>query len=123
AGKQAIADEEEVLEEIRLALMQTGRKAGIYIAHKRRESENQQKRLMFYKYIPEVCKALSTITKANEENLKKKMEKMVLEKLKIDEQKEEEDRKKTEKTLANDDNSFITKPKPEKEENKKKLKK
>ena len=122
AGKQAIADEEEVLEEIRLALMQTGRKAGIYIAQKRRSFENQQKRLMFYKYIPEVCKALSAITNENEENLKKKMEQMVLEKLKIDEKKEEEERKKAEKTIANDDNSFIAK-KPKKEEQKKKSKK
>ncbi len=114
AGKQAIADEEEVLEEIRLALMQTGRKAGIYIAHKRREAENQQKRLMFYKYIPEVCKALSTITKANEGGLKEKMEKMVLARLKIDEAKEAEERARTEKTIKEDDNSFVTKPKEEK---------
>lgn len=111
AGKQAIADEEEVLEEIRLALMQTGRKAGIYIAHKRREAENQQKRAMFYKYIPEICKALSTITKANEAELKKQMEKMVLTKLKLEEAKDEEERKKTAKALAADENSFITEPK------------
>ena len=114
AGKQAIADEEEVLEEIRLALMQTGRKAGIYIAHKRREAENQQKRLMFYKYIPEICKALSTITKANESGLKEKMEKMVVAKLKIDEVADEAERARTEKALKNDDNSFVTKPKVEK---------
>lgn len=114
AGKQAIADEEEVLEEIRLALMQTGRKAGIYIAHKRREAENQQKRLMFYKYIPEICRALSTITKANEEGLKKNMEKMVMTKLKLDEIKEAAETAKVEKTLKDDDNSFITKPKAEK---------
>jgi DNA topoisomerase-6 subunit B len=120
AGKQAIADEEEVLEEIRLALMQTGRKAGIYIAHKRREAESQQKRLMFYKYIPEICKALSTITKASEDSLKKNMEKMVLAKLKIDDAKEAEEKKKMEKTLAEDDNSRVIKQKPAKEEGKKK---
>jgi len=114
AGKQAIADEEEVLEEIRLALMQTGRKAGIYIAHKRREVENQQKRLMFYKYIPEICKALSTITKASEDGLKKSMEKMVMTKLKIDEAKDEEEKARVDKALKEDDNSFITKPKVEK---------
>ncbi len=114
AGKQAIADEEEVLEEIRLALMQTGRKAGIYIAHKRREAENQQKRLMFYKYIPEITRALSTITKANEGELRKSMEKMVLTKLKLEEAKDEELRKQTEKTLAADENSTIVEPKKEK---------
>ena len=114
AGKQAIADEEEVVEEIRLALMQTGRKAGIYIAHKRREAENQQKRQMFYKYIPEIVKALSTITKANENELKKSMEKMVLAKLKLEEAKDEELRKQTEKALAEDENSMIVEPKKEK---------
>jgi DNA topoisomerase-6 subunit B len=114
AGKQAIADEEEVLEEIRLALMQTGRKAGIYIAHKRREVENQQKRLMFYKYIPEICRALSNITKSNEDTMKKNMEKMVMTKLQLDEKSDEAERKRTEKALAEDDNSFITKPKVEK---------
>ena len=122
AGKQAIADEEEVLEEIRLALMQTGRKAGIYIAHKRREAENQQKRLMFYKYIPEICKALSTITKANETDLKKQMEKMVLTKLKLEEAKDAEEKKKTEKALAADENSHIVEPKKEKVKNTEKSK-
>ncbi|VVB76197.1 Type 2 DNA topoisomerase 6 subunit B [uncultured archaeon] len=115
AGKQAIADEEEVLEEIRLALMQTGRKAGIYIAHKRREAENQQKRIMFYKYIPEICKAISTITKANEDTLKKNMEKMVLTKLKLEEAKEAEEKARVDKVLAADDNSTITKLKQPKE--------
>ncbi len=114
AGKQAIADEEDVLEEIRLALMQTGRKAGIYIAHKRREAENQQKRQMFYKYIPEITRALSTITKASEPDLRKNMEKMVLTKLKLEEAKEAQEKARVDKVLKDDDNSFITKPKAEK---------
>jgi DNA topoisomerase-6 subunit B len=120
AGKQAIADEEEVLEEIRLALMQTGRKAGIYIAHKRREAENQQKRQMFYKYIPEITRALSAITRADEGDLRKKMEKMVLNKLKLDEAKDAEEKAKTEKALAADDNSLIVKQKEVKKEDTKK---
>jgi len=124
AGKQAIADEEEVMEEVRLALMQTGRKAGVYIAHRRREAENQQKRLMFYKYIPEICRALSSITKSNEGKLKESMEKMVLAKLKLEEAKDEQQRKQTEKTLADDDNSFVIEPKNEKKkEEHKKVKK
>ncbi|MCX6803138.1 MAG: DNA topoisomerase VI subunit B [Candidatus Diapherotrites archaeon] len=114
AGKQAIADEEEVLEEIRLALMQTGRKAGIYIAHKRREAENQQKREMFYKYIPEICKAFSAITKSNESEMRKNMEKLVLQKLKLEEAKDAEEKARVDKVLKEDDNSFITKPKAEK---------
>ncbi len=85
AGKQAIADEDEVIEEIRLALMQSGRKAGNYIAGKRREKEKQLKRELFYKYIPEVVAALNSLTGANKADLKKKLEKMVLEKLRLEE--------------------------------------
>ena len=88
AGKQAIADEDEVMEELRLALMQTGRRAGVYISRKRREAENQMKREMFYKYIPEIAKALNEITKANEKDIKVKMEKLVLEKLQLEEAEE-----------------------------------
>ncbi len=88
AGKQAIADEDEVMEEVRLALMQSGRKTGMYISRKRKEKEKQMKREMFYKYIPEVAGALSRITKKNEEKLKNQLEKLVLEKLKLEEAKD-----------------------------------
>jgi len=71
AGKQAIADEAEVIEEIRLALMQSGRKAGRYISGKRREAERQMKRELFYKYIPELFGALYQITKADKDILEK----------------------------------------------------
>ncbi|MFH1240287.1 MAG: DNA topoisomerase VI subunit B [Candidatus Diapherotrites archaeon] len=87
AGKQAIADEEEVVEELRLALMDSGRKAGRFISGKKREKEMQMKRQLFYKYIPEIAGALGRLTKTNEDMLKKNLEKMVLEKLKLDEAK------------------------------------
>lgn len=85
AGKGAIADEDEVMEEIRLALMQSGRRAGVFISRQKRDKENQMKREMFYKYIPEITAALSKITDAKDAELKKKMQKLVLEKLKLDE--------------------------------------
>lgn len=97
AGKQAITDEKEVMEELRLAIMQCGRKTSRYIKAKRREIENQMKRDMFYKYIPEVAGALSNVTKANKDVLVKNMEKLVLEKLNLKkpgEENEEEDEKK-----------------------------
>ena len=90
AGKQAVADEDEVVEEIRLALMQTGRKAGRYISGKRREAEMQMKRELFYKYIPEIVAALNQITKTDKALLDKKLRKMVLTKLKLEEAKEAE---------------------------------
>ena len=90
AGKQAIADEEEILEEIRLALMDSGRKTAHYIIGKRREQEKQMKRQLFYKYIPEIAQALGHLTKEKQEILKKKLEKMVLDKLKLEEAREAE---------------------------------
>ncbi len=95
-GKQAISDEEEVLEEIRRALMDTGRKAGNYISAKRREKEKQMKREIFYKYIPEIAMALSKITKKPEEKIKKNLEKLVLEKLRLEDQEEEANKVKEE---------------------------
>jgi DNA topoisomerase VI subunit B len=107
AGKQSVADEDEVLEEVRLALMNTGRRAGIYISHKRKEAENQMKRKMFYKYIPEIARALNMITKTDEDDLKKRMEKLVLEKLKLDEAKEAEEMKKLEEKMDKDSKSSV----------------
>lgn len=119
AGKQSVADEEEVLEELRLALMNTGRRAGIYISHKRKEAENQLKRKMFYKYIPEIAKALTAITNANEEKIKTNMEKLVLEKLRLDEAKDKEELNKLEEQMKNDSKSSTIKPKEEKKSKKK----
>jgi len=84
AGKQAIADEEDVTEELRLALMQCARRTSQYINAKRREIENKMKRDMFYKYIPEIATALSNITKADKDVLIKKLENLVLTKLKLE---------------------------------------
>ena len=92
AGKQAIADEDEIVEEIRLALMQSGRKAGHYISGKRREAERQMKRELFYKYIPEIVAALYQITKADKKGLDSSLRKMVLLKLKLEDEKEARER-------------------------------
>ena len=108
AGKQSVADEDEVLEEIRLALMNTGRRAGIYISHKRKEEENQLKRKMFYKYIPEIAKALKEITGSNEDEIKKRMEKLVLEKLKLEEAEDAKELANMQKKMDKDSKSTIT---------------
>ncbi len=116
AGKQAIADEDEVIEEIRLALMQTGRKAGRYISGKRREAERLMKREIFYKYIPEIVGALNQITNDSKETLDKKLRKMVLTKLKLDDAKEAEE----EEAKNGNENGKAKEEKPKKEEKSKK---
>ena len=99
AGKQAISDEEEIMEELRLALMDAGRKTGMFIAGKRKEQEKKMKREMFYKYIPEIAVALNRITKEEEGKIKKNLEKLVLEKLKLEEEEEKEVQKEIDETM------------------------
>ncbi len=100
AGKQAIADEEDVTEELRLALMQCARRTSQYINARRREIENKMKRDMFYKYIPEIATALSNVTKVDRDLLIKKLENLVLTKLRLEKpeiEKEKELERKREK--------------------------
>jgi len=84
AGKQAITDEADVVEELRLALMQCARRTSHYINAKRREIENKMKRDMFYKFIPEIAAALSNVTKADKKMMIAKLENLVLTKLKLE---------------------------------------
>ncbi|RLG70978.1 MAG: DNA topoisomerase VI subunit B [Candidatus Iainarchaeum archaeon] len=94
AGKQAIADEEEIMEELRLALMDCGRRISKYIAGKQREYERKMKKETFFKYIPEVAEALHKVTKENSEMLKKRLERLVLERLKLEEKEVDDNEKK-----------------------------
>lgn len=89
AGKSAIADEEEILTEIKLALMDVSRRLGRYIIDKKKEAEKQEKRKVFSKYSPEIVASLSRITGADAGVLQKKLDKMVLEKLKMDDLEDE----------------------------------
>jgi len=89
AGKQAISDEDEIMEELRLALMDSGRKAGAYIAGKKKEQERKMKKELFYKYIPETAWAIEAITKQSRKTLEKNLEKLVLEKLKLEDEEDE----------------------------------
>ncbi len=103
AGKSAIADEEEILAEIKLALMDVSRRLGKYIVDKKKEAEKLEKRKVFAKYAPEIVNALSRITGANAPLLQKKLDKMVLEKLKMDDLEEEEVPVKGKKKIKEED--------------------
>jgi len=90
AGKQAISDEDEIMEELRLALMETGRKIYTYIGHQRRQAEKEAKRKMFYKYATEVAAAVADLTGKNKKTVEDKLHALVLKHLKMEEQKEKE---------------------------------
>ncbi len=86
AGKTAIAEEEEIVNDIKLALMDVSRKVGGFIIQKKREAERKEKRRVFSKYVPEIVAALSRSTGKSKELLEKNLMTMVLEKLKLDDE-------------------------------------
>jgi len=94
AGKEAISDEEEIIKEIKLALMEAARKVSMYISGQRRKSDQERKKKTFEKYVPETAKAVATLSGANEKELEMKLIKIVNEKyadILEDENEEEEE--------------------------------
>ena len=85
AGKQAVSDEDEIMEELRLALMDVGRKIFKFIGQKRREEEKEKKRRLFYKHASEVAAAIAKLTGKSREPIEKKLHSIVLARLRLDE--------------------------------------
>lgn len=84
AGKQAVSSEEEIMEELRLALMDTGRKTYRFISGKKKEQERQMKKRIFMKYAVEIAIALSELTGKQKEKIEKHLLEIVMQKLKLD---------------------------------------
>ena len=61
-AKEAIAHYPEIIKEIKLALMECGRKLSIYINKKRQVADQQNRVNIFENYIPEVAGSLSRLT-------------------------------------------------------------
>lgn len=61
-SKEAIADYDEIRKEMRLALMECGRKLGIYLRRRQRMKREGERRSLFERYIGEVAKACGAIT-------------------------------------------------------------
>jgi DNA topoisomerase VI subunit B len=87
AGKSAVSDDSDIVNEIKLALMDVARRVGIYIIEKKREEEKKEKKKVFAKYAPYVVDALiHTTGEKNRDLLLKNLNNMVLEKLRLEEQ-------------------------------------
>jgi DNA topoisomerase-6 subunit B len=65
-SKEAVADYDEIVREIRLALQECGRKLGIFVKRRKREAEAERKRSYIEKYIPTIGEALQEILSFNE---------------------------------------------------------
>ncbi len=82
AGKQALSDDEDIIQELRFALMDAGRKLKSHLSGIRREQARTRRNELFNKYIPEISRSLSKITKASEPDIRGRLQKIVNAKLK-----------------------------------------
>jgi DNA topoisomerase-6 subunit B len=60
-AKESIASYPEILKELRLALMEAGRRLGAFVRHRRRVADEEKKRSYIEKYIPHIGDALQQI--------------------------------------------------------------
>ncbi len=79
AGKLAVSAEDEIVQEIRFALMDCARQIGIYLHGIAHAEEQEHRRQIFVRYVGEVAQALSEITGKPKEPLLKKLEKIAKE--------------------------------------------
>ncbi len=68
-SKEAIADYDEIRQEVRLAVQECGRKLAAYLNRRRRQKYEGQRRNIFERYISEVVEACATIKRVNREQL------------------------------------------------------
>ncbi|MFH0970039.1 MAG: DNA topoisomerase VI subunit B [Candidatus Diapherotrites archaeon] len=88
AGKQAVSNETEIVEEIRLALMDAGRRTARYIIGKEREKLKQEKKRIYMKYAVEVAIALGELTEQPPKPIEHKLLDTVAKRLKLDDEQE-----------------------------------
>jgi DNA topoisomerase-6 subunit B len=60
-SKEAVASYPEILKELRLALMEAGRRLGVFVRHRRRVADEAKKRSYIEQYIPHIGDALQQI--------------------------------------------------------------
>jgi DNA topoisomerase-6 subunit B len=68
-SKEAIADYDEIRKEMKLALMECGRKLGTYLRKRQKMRRESERRDIFERYIGEITKAVSAINGVDEKKL------------------------------------------------------
>ncbi|MDV3104379.1 DNA topoisomerase VI subunit B [Thermococcus waiotapuensis] len=69
-GKQSIASDEDIYNEIRLAIMDAARRLQNYLSGKHRRLAQVRRRKTFEKYVPEIARALNILTGEPEEKIR-----------------------------------------------------
>ncbi len=73
-SKDAVASYPDILDEIRLALQQAGRKMKSYLAGKRRKEERKRRVNLFERYLPEIAGAVAKLTDGEENKILEELE-------------------------------------------------
>ena len=68
-SKEAIADYDEIRKEMKLALMECGRKLGTYLRKRQKMKRESQRRDVFERYIGEIAKAINAINDTDTKQL------------------------------------------------------
>jgi DNA topoisomerase-6 subunit B len=79
AGKLAVSAEDEIVQEIRFALMDCARQIGIYLHGLAHAEEQEHRRQIFVRYVGEVAQAISEVTGKPKDAIVKKLEKIAKE--------------------------------------------
>lgn len=77
AGKQAISQEEEVMDEIKFAVMEASRGIQRYLSGQRRAREIDTKRKVVNRYVSQLSSDLSTLTGENKTGIEKKLREII----------------------------------------------
>lgn len=90
-GKEAIASYPVIVKEIKLALQKVARKLAIYLSGKRREHQRKKRFELFQRYAPEIEDALYKLTGIDREKIRKMLEELIRERVKVSEEDEKGD--------------------------------
>ncbi len=83
AGKQAIADDDDIMKELRFALMDAGRKLRLHLAGIRRDRMKAERKAIFERYIPEIATSLFQLTGEKQSEIRGRLEKMLKDRIKV----------------------------------------
>jgi DNA topoisomerase-6 subunit B len=88
AGKQSVDDDDDIIREIRFAIMDISRRLKRYLSGVRQEQIKVKRRSMFIKYAPEVAWALSVLTGKSKEKILADLVEVVQKRVKLKEEQE-----------------------------------
>ncbi len=92
-SKEAIADYDEIRKEMKLALMECGRKLGTYLRKRQKMRREGERRDVFERYIGEIAKAINAINGADAKRIYEKLLEQARERTAVADQQLDEDGK------------------------------